>query len=1628
MAELRADRVAEVVVTRVDGTRLRGSGYLVAAGLVLTAAHVVRGGQTVVVRFNPDRSDEWSAPARPGWFGPGRTDAALLELGPGAHSAPPAVEPVPFGAPGDTDAVLTCTAVGFPLFKLRQRPDGSLARDVCHAWGHVPVLSNRRSSTLEFRVPPPERTEHGSPWEGMSGAAVWAEGRVIGIVVEHHRAEGPGTLAVSRADGWAARPDGPGGALLRRAGLTIPPERVGTSALEARVAEGYRAQARSIAPPELLSRERELEEVLRFCAGPDGYQWWQAPPWHGKTAFAAWLAAHPPEGLTVASFFITRRDAGQCDSDAFAQAMTAQLAAVAGESPVQGSTPGAHVREWHRLLEAAARRQRHRGPLLVIVDGLDEDLSRGASPRRPSIASLLPRSLPQGVSVLVTSRPRPGLPTDLPGDHPLRDCAPRPLAASPHATRLRYEAEHELGELPAGDAAERQVVGLLAAAGEGLSRAELCALTGMPPHRLDEVTSGPVGRSLAERTFPVFLGEAPHVRTVLVLAHDTLLATALELLGDELPALRERIHRWAETHQERGWPPDTAHFLLSGYGRMVLTAAEPWRIARVLADPARHDRMASRLLGDGPALAELSAARRLVVRDGGEDGLRAAVLLAAAQERLHARTPDDDGALALLRARLGQTDRAQALAEAMPDGGAKCFALIELADRLAGTDPRRARGLAEEAMALVHDAAPSSYRSAPALAAVRAGGLLTRLGSPEAVPALNTALALVAAERSALREGAEGRADAPWAEEVLAAAGEAFGAVGDLAGVSTIWSACGDPAGRAAVLVRALSAFARQGHRWPTDLLADASPDTPDWPDAARTAWPAALAAAGTGEHAWAAVEDVPAEHRDPVLRAMSEAFAQAGHPAEALRAARTVTDAGARRRALLDLAPRASNARDGLRLIEEACPHGPDAEPSGWPCEGACAALRVRALCTVDRWDEALALSALPHPQPFRPEVRRQTLTALALHGRWQQARDLLARYRTQDEPEGWIRAAVSLIHSGSHTTSHEAAVLAAELLAEPPEPLSTQEQHRLESVALDVLARAGHWQALATHAEQLALLFPTGDTITGIAESAAELLARQPERRTEALEVLCPVLGPDTWRSALARACAGQGQWRTAVSLARDIAEPLDRRTTLTQVAAALAEREPRRAAALADEAESTPPLVRPGRYGPFADRRQHTLIGCAEALAHSHPEAAIRAAHAAQALPSTEDMRGRRAVVLARAGDATATEALGQVQDPAWRRRTWVALVAAAVAAGRPDEARRLATDVLGATDVTAVPECLALIAAAGFHGPEAAGQLRQSAARWTASAVLSPSSTAECVMGLLRHCPATDRTTVSLAVGQLADALDSVARPGSVLPLAARAAVALETLDQEAAARFATRALAAAAALDPVTVGERPATAVADATAVLCRVGELPSVSRLTESGTGDIAGDVLPVLLAGTAAGTVVFVPDRAAEQAQEASSLLREYRGRLGVHPALGRQEFVLPEPVLDCVTMTARALACLDERSGAQDVLEQVRSPWQRDVVRARLAHSLAAEAARPGADRAAREAADWALRQALAGDRWHEVLTLVAARRPDTPAEACALMLDTAAPSPADGHAAAAAAHSVGPSSWASSVPSGP
>ncbi|MFD8868234.1 trypsin-like peptidase domain-containing protein [Streptomyces sp. NPDC059590] len=204
MAGLDPDRVAEIIVKRGDGRPgERGSGYLVTGRTVLTAAHVVREATAVRLRLRADQPGAWSADGVVVFTAP-EIDVAVVSVV-DAPDLPP-VTPVTFGRIMAADGELPCSMMGFPRFKLREDAPGSGTRfrDAHHQQGTTSPWSNARQKTLSIRVdaPAPDPDPEVSPWEAMSGAAVWSEGHLIGVVIEHHASEGLGRLTASRVDRW----------------------------------------------------------------------------------------------------------------------------------------------------------------------------------------------------------------------------------------------------------------------------------------------------------------------------------------------------------------------------------------------------------------------------------------------------------------------------------------------------------------------------------------------------------------------------------------------------------------------------------------------------------------------------------------------------------------------------------------------------------------------------------------------------------------------------------------------------------------------------------------------------------------------------------------------------------------------------------------------------------------------------------------------------------------------------------------------------------------------------------------------------------------------------------------------------------------------------------------------------------------------------------------------------------------------------------------------------------------------------------------------------------------------------------------------------------------------------------
>ena len=274
----------------------------------------------------------------------------------------------------------------------------------------------------------------------------------------------------------------------------------------------YRQQVQRIAPPHLVGRKLELAELATFCTAPDAgsYVWWRAPAWAGKTALMSWFVLHPPAGVRLVSFFITARWAGQSDRVAFTEVVAEQLAELLGE-PMPALTDATRDLYLLDFLCRAAETCAAKGERLVlVVDGLDEDCGVTIGPDAHSIAALLPVRPAAGMRIIVAGRPNPPVPADVSDEHPLHDpIIVRTLDPSPHAQMIKADAERELKRLLHGTPAEQDLLGLVTAAGGGLSGTDLGELTGWPAWQIEEHLHAVSGRTFNRRASQWQSGAVP---------------------------------------------------------------------------------------------------------------------------------------------------------------------------------------------------------------------------------------------------------------------------------------------------------------------------------------------------------------------------------------------------------------------------------------------------------------------------------------------------------------------------------------------------------------------------------------------------------------------------------------------------------------------------------------------------------------------------------------------------------------------------------------------------------------------------------------------------------------------------------------------------------------------------------------------------------------------------------------------------------------------------------------------------------------------------------------------------------------------------------------------------------------
>lgn len=268
-------RDVEVYAERVDPAPGQarwacGSGYLLGARLVLTAAHTVCAGDVPLSTVKVRGEDGNLHAAAVVWHRPeDGIDTALLEVTGAEWPEPRWRHLVRYGQFVTDMAGQECEAVGYP--RVVASPE---LRDSHQATGTINPRSLAKSGryAMEIHNPPAGSTGDGSAWAGMSGAAVVCGGLLVGVVTTDPAGFDSRRLVITPMAALAA--DASFSALVETHTGTVPMlEPVEVADLAHRVEPA--ASSADLLRADLAVtpfRDRpELEHLLTWCDDPDWF-------------------------------------------------------------------------------------------------------------------------------------------------------------------------------------------------------------------------------------------------------------------------------------------------------------------------------------------------------------------------------------------------------------------------------------------------------------------------------------------------------------------------------------------------------------------------------------------------------------------------------------------------------------------------------------------------------------------------------------------------------------------------------------------------------------------------------------------------------------------------------------------------------------------------------------------------------------------------------------------------------------------------------------------------------------------------------------------------------------------------------------------------------------------------------------------------------------------------------------------------------------------------------------------------------------------------------------------------------------------------------------------------------------
>ncbi|MCB8905549.1 MULTISPECIES: hypothetical protein [unclassified Streptomyces] len=222
---------------------------------------------------------------------------------------------------------------------------------------------------------------------------------------------------------------------------------------------------------------------------------------------------------------------------------------------------------------------------------------------------------------------------------------------------------------------ERALPALFAVAGGGLTRADLLALTDLPPDKLGAAIAAASSTGLG-RAASRWTGGAVHV-----IADAGQRQRVTDEAGQRVTAdCAAALHAWAESYRVGGWPDGTPEYLMDGYFRLLESTGDVHRMTACGTDRARHARLRALTGGDVAAVHEVAACQAALAAQDAPD-LAAAAVLALLHDELSVRGDRLPTSLPATLTAAGDSVRADQLARsfAAPARRAGAFTGLALA-------------------------------------------------------------------------------------------------------------------------------------------------------------------------------------------------------------------------------------------------------------------------------------------------------------------------------------------------------------------------------------------------------------------------------------------------------------------------------------------------------------------------------------------------------------------------------------------------------------------------------------------------------------------------------------------------------------------------------------------------------------------------------------------------------------------------------------------------------------------------------------------------------------------------------------------------------------------------------------